>query len=164
VGLRRQPGRLSVRRAHAAAPAARDLGAGATHPREGIFEAAQASLILCQRGIDHELWFSSDIDPANPLSLTRAEADALPSWSPAIRVLGYQPSIMPLLEAAHVVCLPTYREGLPIALADALERVLSDDALADRLRRSAHAQFMRRCTRTATLAQALPAYHSLGLR
>ncbi len=170
---------------------------------KGIFEAARASRILHQRGVEHELWFSSDIDPANPLSLTRAEADALPSWSPAIRVLGYQPSIMPLLEAAHVVCLPTYREGLPtalieaaaygrpivttdaiglrdlvrhddtglvvpvrdpVALADALERVLSDDALAERLRRSAHAHFMRHCTRTATLAQALPAYHSLGLR
>jgi glycosyltransferase involved in cell wall biosynthesis len=170
---------------------------------KGIFEAARASRILHQRGVEHELWFSSDIDPANPLSLTRAEADALPSLSPAIRVLGYQPSIMPLLEAAHVVCLPTYREGLPtalieaaaygrpivttdaiglrdlvrhddtglvvpvrdpVALADALERVLSDDALAERLRRSAHAHFMRHCTRSATLAQALPAYRSLGLR
>lgn len=168
---------------------------------KGIFEAAEASRILHRRGVEHELWFSSDIDPANPHSLTRAEADALPSRSPAIRVLGYQPSIAPLLEAAHVVCLPTYREGLPTALieasafgrpivttdavgtrdlvvdgetglvvpvrdpgalADALERVLSDDELAERLRRNAHQRYLRHCTRAATLAQALGAYASLG--
>ncbi len=170
---------------------------------KGIFEAAQASRLLLDRGVDHELWFSSDIDPANPHSLSRAEADALPSWSPAIRVLGRQPSILPLLRDAHVVCLPTYREGLPTALieaaacgrpivttdaigprdlvrhgdtgllvpvrdpralADALQRLLCDDLLAERLRRNAHAHFLHHCTRAATLAQSLPAYHSLGLR
>lgn len=169
---------------------------------KGIFEAAEASRLLHQRGVEHELWFSSDIDPANPHSLTRAEADALPSRSPTIRVLGYQPSIDPLLEAAHAVCLPTYREGLPtalieasafgrpivttdvigtrdlvshdetglvvpprdaLALADALERILVDDALAERLRRAAHARFLERCTRTATLGQALGAYRGLGV-
>ncbi|HTE53297.1 MAG TPA: glycosyltransferase [Kofleriaceae bacterium] len=169
---------------------------------KGIFEAAEASRILYQRGVEHELWFTYDVDPANPHSLTRADADALPSRSPAIRVLGYQPSITPLLEAAYAVCLPTYREGLPTALieasaygrpivttdvigtrdlvsdgetglvvpprdpralADALERVLVDEALAERLRQAAHQRFLARCTRTATLAQALGAYHSLGV-
>lgn len=169
---------------------------------KGIFDAAEASRLLHQRGVEHELWFSSDIDPATPYSLTRAEADALPSRSPSIRLLGHQPSIEPLFEAAHVVCLPTYREGLPTALieasafgkpivttdvigtrdlvtdgetglvvpprdpralADALERVLVDDALAERLRRAAHARFLERCTRAATLAQALGAYRGLGV-
>jgi len=169
---------------------------------KGIFEAAEASRLLLARGVEHELWFSSDVDPGSPLSLTRAEADDLPRRSPAIRVLGHPPSIAPLLAAAHVVCLPTYREGLPTALleaaaagrpivttdaigprdvvrhdhsgllvpvrdphalADALERVLTDDALAERLRRAAHADYLRRGTRAATLAQALVAYHSLGV-
>jgi glycosyltransferase involved in cell wall biosynthesis len=169
---------------------------------KGIFEAAEASRLLCERGVEHELWFTYDLDPGNPHSLTRAEVDALPSTSPAIRVLGRQPAIRPLLDAAHVVCLPTYREGLPTALleaaaygrpivttdvigprdivrhehngllvpvrdpralADALERVLRDDALADRLRRNAHHDYLQRGTRDATLAQALPAYHSLGV-
>jgi glycosyltransferase involved in cell wall biosynthesis len=169
---------------------------------KGIFEAAHASRMLCERGVEHELWFTWGIDPGNPFSLTQAEVDALPGISPAIRTLGYQPSIVPLLDAASVVCLPTYREGLPTALleaaaygrpivttdaigprdivshehngllvpvgdpralADALERVLCDDALADRLRRNAHRDYLRRGTRAATLAQALPAYHLLGV-
>jgi glycosyltransferase involved in cell wall biosynthesis len=169
---------------------------------KGIIEAAHASRLLCQRGVEHELWFSWDVDPACPLSLTRAEVDALPRVSPAIRMLGHQPSVVPLLEQAHVVCLPTYREGLPTALveaaafgrpivttdtigprdlirhehsgllvpvgdsralADALERVLTDDALADRLRRNALEHYLRHGTRAATLGQALPAFESLGV-
>jgi glycosyltransferase involved in cell wall biosynthesis len=169
---------------------------------KGIFDAAHASRILCQRGIEHELWFTWDIDPGNPHTLTRAEVDGLPAISSAVRVLGHQPSMAPLFDAAHVVCLPTHREGLPTALleaaacgrpivttdaigprdvvrhehsgllvpvgdpralADALERVLCDDALADRLRRAAHRDYLRRGTRAATLAQALPAYHGLGV-
>jgi glycosyltransferase involved in cell wall biosynthesis len=140
--------------------------------------------------------------PGNPHTLTRAEVDGLPAISSAVRVLGHQPSMAPLFDAAHVVCLPTHREGLPTALleaaacgrpivttdaigprdvvrhehsgllvpvgdpralADALERVLCDDALADRLRRAAHRDYLRRGTRAATLAQALPAYHGLGV-
>jgi glycosyltransferase involved in cell wall biosynthesis len=168
---------------------------------KGIHEAAQASRILHGRGVAHELWFSSAIDPGNPHSLTQAEVDALPAISPAVRVLGHQPSMVPLLRSAHVVCLPTYREGLPTALieaaacgrpivttdvigardmvehertgllvpvrdpaalADAIERLLGDAALAERLRRRAHAGYLERCTRAATLAQALEAYASLG--
>jgi glycosyltransferase involved in cell wall biosynthesis len=169
---------------------------------KGIFEAARASRLLLDRGIDHEMWFSSDIDPANPLTLTRAEVAALPDVSPAIRVLGRQPAMPPVYRAAYAVCLPTYREGIPtalveasaigrpivttdavgprdliehevnglrvpigdpLALADALARVLTDDQLARRLQRNAYDHYLRHCTADAAIRQALPAFESLGV-
>jgi glycosyltransferase involved in cell wall biosynthesis len=169
---------------------------------KGIFEAARASRLLCDRGIAHEMWFSSDVDPGNPLTLTRAEVAALPAMSPAIRILGNVRAMPPLFQAAYAVCLPTYREGVPTALveasatgrpivttdavgprdlirhdhnglrvpvgevtglADALERVLTDDELARRLSRNAYEHYLRHCTQQATLLQALPAFASLGV-
>jgi glycosyltransferase involved in cell wall biosynthesis len=169
---------------------------------KGVYDVARASRLLVDRGVEHELWFSAGPDPGNPLSLDDAEVAALPRLSPAIRVLGRQPSIVPLLDAAWAVCLPTYREGLPTALveaaaygrpivttdvigardavthghsglvvpvrdapalADALEQVLRDEVLAERLRTNARADYLRLGTKEATLAQALPAYHSLGV-
>jgi len=169
---------------------------------KGIFEAAHASRLLVERGVDHEMWFSSDVDLGNPLTLSRAEVASLPQISPAIRILGHQRAMPPVFQAAYAVCLPTYREGVPTALveasatgrpivttdavgprdlirhddnglrvpvgdaralADALERVLTDDALAERLRRNAYAYYLANCTQDATLHQALPAYDSLGL-
>lgn len=168
---------------------------------KGIFEAARASRMLLDRGIAHEMWFSSDIDPANPHSLTRSEVATLPSISPAIKILGRVPAMPPVFQAAYAVCLPTYREGVPTALveasatgrpivttdavgarhlirdgynglrvpigdaaalADALARVLTDDVLARRLQRNAYSHYLASSTSEATIAQALPAFASLG--
>jgi glycosyltransferase involved in cell wall biosynthesis len=169
---------------------------------KGIFEAARASRLLCDRGIAHEMWFSSDIDPGNPLTLSRADVAALPGLSPAIRILGNVREMPPVFQAAYAVCLPTYREGVPtalveasatgrpivttdavgprdlirhehtglrvpvgdaVALADALQRVLTDDDLARRLQRNAYDYYLRNCTKAKTLQQALPAFASLGV-
>jgi glycosyltransferase involved in cell wall biosynthesis len=86
---------------------------------KGIFEAARASRLLLDRGVEHEMWFSSDIDPGNPLTLSRAEVAALPQISPAIRILGNLRAMPPAFQAAYAVCLPTYREGIPTALVEA---------------------------------------------
>lgn len=169
---------------------------------KGIFEAARASRLLLDRGIAHEMWFSSDIDRGNPLTLTRSEVDGLTAISPAIKLLGHVPAMPPVYRDAYAVCLPTYREGIPTALveasatgrpivttdaigprdlirhddtglrvpvgdatalADALARILTDDALAVRLRDNAYDYYLRNCTQEATLHQALPAFASLGL-
>jgi glycosyltransferase involved in cell wall biosynthesis len=169
---------------------------------KGIAEASRASRMLLDRGVAHEMWFSSDVDPGNPLTLTPAEVARLPQVSPAIRLLGHVPAMPPVMQAAYAVCLPTYREGVPTALVEAsatgrpivttdavgprdlirhehnglrvpvgdaaalaaaLERVLTDDVLARRLQRNAYDHYVRHCTQDATLAQALPAFASLGV-
>lgn len=164
---------------------------------KGIWEAAEASSILAERGVDHQLWFSSDIDHGNPMALTRADVDSLTRRNPHIRFLGFQKEMGPVFRGCHVVCLPSYREGLPTALieasavgraivatrvhgcreiiedgcngllvpprdaaalADALERVLRDDALMERLRQEAYRRFQSSYTREASLRATLPAY------
>jgi glycosyltransferase involved in cell wall biosynthesis len=86
---------------------------------KGIFEAVGASRILTNRGIKHQLWFSSDIDPGNPLSLTRGEVEKIRSENANVKFLGHVNDIIPIYEQAFIVCLPTYREGLPNAVIEA---------------------------------------------
>jgi glycosyltransferase involved in cell wall biosynthesis len=87
---------------------------------KGILDAARASTLLLEKGIEHEMWFSSSIDPGNPSALTPKEIRQVQQDSPCIRFVGYQPSLVPLYHASDVVCIPTrYREGLPTALLEA---------------------------------------------
>jgi glycosyltransferase involved in cell wall biosynthesis len=50
----------------------------------------------------------------------------------------------------------------PVALADALERLLRDDALAERLRRNAYEEFLARYTRVDNLRWTLQVFERLG--
>jgi glycosyltransferase involved in cell wall biosynthesis len=169
---------------------------------KGIFEAAAASDILRNRGIEHEMWFTWGIDPGNPLPLTSQNLSAIQSKNTSVRFLGFVPSMVPLYETCDIVCVPSYREGLPTAaveasacgrpivttdaigcrdivshektgllvpvrstveLADALERLIEDRALAERLRQNAYKQFQERFTNERVLEEALSVFRSLGV-
>jgi glycosyltransferase involved in cell wall biosynthesis len=110
--------------------------------------------------------------------------------------------MVPLYETCDIVCVPSYREGLPTAaveasacgrpivttdaigcrdivshektgllvpvrstveLADALERLIEDRALAERLRQNAYKQFQERFTNERVLEEALSVFRSLGV-
>jgi glycosyltransferase involved in cell wall biosynthesis len=86
---------------------------------KGVFEAVRASELLRARGVDHEMWFTYDLDPGNPFSLTAADVERITMKNPQIRFLGWQPTLAPLYRACDIVCLPTYAEGLPSALLEA---------------------------------------------
>jgi glycosyltransferase involved in cell wall biosynthesis len=87
---------------------------------KGILDAARASDLLRDKGIEHEMWFSSSVDPGNPTSLTAEDIRQVQEESEATRFVGYQPSLTPLYAACDAVCIPTrYREGLPTALLEA---------------------------------------------
>ena len=86
---------------------------------KGILEAAEASYRLDQLNIKHEMWFSSEIDYDNPLALTKHDIEELIKKCRNIKFLGHQDSVVPAMEACDIVCLPTYREGLPTAVVEA---------------------------------------------
>ena len=87
---------------------------------KGVLDAARASDLLRANGLDHEMRFSSSVDPGNPSSLTQAEIEHVEQNSHSTRFVGYQPSLIPLYQSSDVVCVPTrYREGLPTALLEA---------------------------------------------
>lgn len=85
---------------------------------KGVSEYAQASLILCQRGIDVEMRLIGTTDLGNPTTVTK---DELEQWQTecGINLMGFREDIASQYAAANIVCLPSYREGLPKSLIEA---------------------------------------------
>ena len=88
-------------------------------PEKGVEDAVDASRILNEQGVEHELWFSSEIDRGNPMAFQERDLARLKSKSPCVRFLGHHPSVVPLYQQCDVMCMPTcYREGLPTAILE----------------------------------------------
>ncbi|WP_439888863.1 glycosyltransferase family 4 protein [Pseudomonas sp. MBLB4123] len=85
---------------------------------KGVMEFVEAARLLRQRGVTACFQLIGDVDPGNPASVT---ADELEGWrrEGLIELLGYRTDIAQLFAAAHVVVLPSYREGLPKVLVEA---------------------------------------------
>lgn len=85
---------------------------------KGVEEFAQAIRLLRDRGLAVEGRLAGGTDPGNLAAidepaLRRMEREC------GVRWLGHQTDMPRLLSHAHIVCLPSYREGLPKALAEA---------------------------------------------
>ena len=85
---------------------------------KGIREFINASQIIHRNGIDVDFWVVGDVDQGNPASITSAEVE---SWKglPNVKVMGFQKNIADLYNKSNIVCLPSYREGLPKSLIEA---------------------------------------------
>jgi glycosyltransferase involved in cell wall biosynthesis len=85
---------------------------------KGLREFVQAARLLKQQGLAARFCLVGSIDPANPASLEVAE---LNHWIyEGVVELWGQRSDMPLvLSSAHLVVLPSYREGFPKVLQEA---------------------------------------------
>lgn len=85
---------------------------------KGIIELVEASRLLKQRGNIFRVILAGMLDPGNPTAITEQEinewqADGLVEW------VGQQSDIAQRLVQCHIVCLPSYREGLPLSLIEA---------------------------------------------
>ncbi len=85
---------------------------------KGVREFADAARRLRAQGAMAEFAIAGDPDPENPSSLSPAEIAALEADC-GVRPLGHVEDIPALLARASIVCLPSYREGMPKALAEA---------------------------------------------
>jgi glycosyltransferase involved in cell wall biosynthesis len=85
---------------------------------KGIREFIEASQIIQNKGVEAEFWIAGDVDEGNPASVTKKEVD---TWRmlPNVKVLGFQIDIADLYQKSNIVCLPSYREGLPKSLVEA---------------------------------------------
>jgi len=85
---------------------------------KGVLEFIEAANILCDRGLSVEMRLIGAPDPGNPTSVTQQELD---QWTAQgkIELLGYRKDIAAQYAAANIVCLPSYREGLPKSLVEA---------------------------------------------
>ena len=85
---------------------------------KGVMEFVNAARMLRAQGSDAVFRLLGDPDPGNPASLSRAELDAIAAegvveWHP------HTADIAGALAQAHLVVLPSYREGFPKSLVDA---------------------------------------------
>lgn len=85
---------------------------------KGVFEYVQAARLLKARGIRVELRLVGSPDPGNPSSITQLELDQWLSEG-AVKFLGYRSDIAAQYANSNIVCLPSYREGLPKSLVEA---------------------------------------------
>ena len=85
---------------------------------KGVFEFVEAARLLRSRGVDVEMKLIGSADAGNLTSVTEAELD---KWRKegVVELMGFRPDIAAQYAAANIVCLPSYREGLPKSLVEA---------------------------------------------
>lgn len=85
---------------------------------KGVFEFVEAARILRQRGIELEMRLIGSPDPGNLTSVTDQD---LKCWTEekCVSLLGFRKDIAAQYAAANIVCLLSYREGLPKSLVEA---------------------------------------------
>lgn len=85
---------------------------------KGVLEFVQAARLLKQRGCNARFVLVGTVDSANPTSFTDAEVSA---WvhDGVVEWWGHRADMPQVLAAAHLVVLPSYREGLPKVLIEA---------------------------------------------
>jgi glycosyltransferase involved in cell wall biosynthesis len=85
---------------------------------KGVGEFVEAARRLTKAGVNARFVLVGDPDPANPASVPES---TLRSWHGQYGVewWGRRDNMPAVLQAAHVACLPSYREGLPKSLLEA---------------------------------------------
>jgi len=85
---------------------------------KGVVEFAQAAQVAKRSHADWRFQLAGDVDPGNPSSLSVEQLRELESQY-GVEWLGHCSDVAELLAQCHVLCLPTYREGLPKTLLEA---------------------------------------------
>jgi glycosyltransferase involved in cell wall biosynthesis len=85
---------------------------------KGVREFVQAARLLKQQGVSARFCLAGCVDLANPASLDEAE---LTQWvnEGVVELWGQRSDMPEVLNSAHLVVLPSYREGLPKVLLEA---------------------------------------------
>ncbi len=85
---------------------------------KGVGEFVEAARILREHGVSARFALVGDPDPQNPASIPR---DQLEAWRAegAVELWGWREDMPAVFRQCSIVCLPSYREGLPKGLIDA---------------------------------------------
>ena len=84
---------------------------------KGIYEFFEAFQLLKNKKIKCQFVLVGDVDPSNPASIKRS---TLEKWKneKSIEWLGWIDNIEKVLLKTDILCLPSYREGLPKSLVE----------------------------------------------
>jgi glycosyltransferase involved in cell wall biosynthesis len=85
---------------------------------KGVGEFIAAARLLRARGIEARFILAGERDPLNPASVS---ANDVREWASegVVEYVGFVEDMPGFLTRSHVVCLPSYREGLPKSLVEA---------------------------------------------
>lgn len=85
---------------------------------KGVRVLVAAHRLLRAKGVGVDLLIAGTPDPANPASVSQAEAQ---TWArePGVTWLGHVDDIATVWARAHIAVLPSRREGLPMSLLEA---------------------------------------------
>ncbi len=85
---------------------------------KGVLEFVSAAQLLKNRGVSARFALVGEPDPHNPTSISPQELQA---WSAEgiIEAWGWQEQMTNAYAASHLICLPSYREGVPKSLLEA---------------------------------------------
>lgn len=86
---------------------------------KGVGEFVEAARILKQKGSHIHFILAGGVDTENPAAIPKSQLEA---WvkEGVVKWMGFQEDMVTLYQNAHIVCLPSYREGLPKALIEAM--------------------------------------------
>ncbi|MFO1321995.1 MAG: glycosyltransferase family 4 protein [Burkholderiales bacterium] len=85
---------------------------------KGVEEFVVAARRLRQAGVEARFALVGSPDPENPACIPQSQLDA---WvrEGIVEAWGWRDDMIAVLQQANIVCLPSYREGLPKALIEA---------------------------------------------
>lgn len=86
---------------------------------KGVYEFITAAKLIFEKGISGRFLLAGKIDSKNPTGLTLEELNHIKKSHPYIEYLGHHNDIASLYARSNIICLPSYREGLPKSLIEA---------------------------------------------
>jgi glycosyltransferase involved in cell wall biosynthesis len=97
----------------------RFLFVGRLLKEKGIYDFLAAARLLKSDYPHVEFLVVGDLDPGNPSSLTQLDVDALKKEG-VVRFEGFAKNVQEWLCCSHVLVLPSYREGFPRVVQEAM--------------------------------------------
>ncbi len=85
---------------------------------KGIHEFIEAAKRIQDEGVTARFVLVGDIDPNNPATLTKKQIQDWVSQG-VVEWWGWKNDIVSVFHQSHIVCLPSYREGIPKVLQEA---------------------------------------------
>jgi glycosyltransferase involved in cell wall biosynthesis len=85
---------------------------------KGVVEFVEAARLLHTRGVQARFALVGEPDPGHPAQIAESELERWRSEG-VVEYWGWRDDMRTAYQQAHVVCLPSYREGLPKALLEA---------------------------------------------